>query len=53
VRPTIDAAIKEVDQAVRAPITKAVYKDPSAWLVASIECVEEAARRDVELILRT
>ena len=53
VRPTIDAAIKEVDQAVRAPITKTFYRDPSAWLIASIECVEEAARRDVELILRT
>ena len=52
VRPTIDAAIKEVDQAVQAPITKTVYKDPSAWLLASIECVEEAARRDVQLILR-
>ena len=53
VRHTIDVAIKEVDQAVQAPITKTVYKDPSAWLLASIECVEEAARRDVELILRT
>ena len=52
VRPTIDAAIKEVDQAVRAPITKTFYRDPSAWLIASIERVEEAARRDVELILR-
>jgi hypothetical protein len=48
---TIDVAIKEVDQAVRAPITKTVYRDPSAWLIASIECVEEAARRDVQLIL--
>ena len=52
VRPAIDAAIKEVDQAVRAPITKTFYRDPSAWLIASIERVEEAARRDVELILR-
>ena len=53
VRPTIDVAIKEVDQAVQAPITKTVYKDPSAWLLGSIERVEEAARRDVQLILRT
>ena len=52
VKHTIDAAIKEVDQAVRAPITKTYYRDPSAWLIASIECVEEAARRDVQLILR-
>jgi hypothetical protein len=52
VRPAIDAAIKEVDQAVRAPITKTFYRDPSPWLIASIECVEEAARRDVQLILR-
>ena len=52
VTPTIDAAIKEVDQAVRAPITKTFYRDPSAWLIASIECVEEAARRDVQVILR-
>jgi hypothetical protein len=47
VRHTVDVAIKEVDQAVRAPITKTFYRDPSAWLIASIECVEEAARRDV------
>jgi hypothetical protein len=40
VRPTIDAAIKEVDQAVRTPITNTFYSDPSAWLMASIECVE-------------
>ena len=53
VRPTIDAAIKEVDQAVRAPITTTFYRDPSAWLMASIEGVEESARRDVQLILRT
>ena len=53
VRPAIDAAIKEVDQAVRTPITNTFYSDPSAWLMASIECVEESARRDVELILRT
>ena len=53
VRPTIDAAIKEVDQAVRAPITTTFYRDPSAWLIASIEGVEESARRDVQLILRT
>ena len=49
----IDAAIKEVDQAVRAPITKTYYRDPSAWLIASIDCVEEAARRDVRVILRS
>jgi hypothetical protein len=53
VRPTIDAAIKEVDKAVRAPITNTFYRDPSAWLIASIEYVEESARRDVELILRS
>jgi hypothetical protein len=53
VRPTIDAAIKEVDRAVQAPVTRTVYRDPSAWLIASIECVEESARRDVQLTLRT
>ena len=37
VRHTIDVAIKEVDQAVQAPVTRTVYKDPSAWLLASIE----------------
>ena len=52
VKHTIDAAIKEVDEAVRAPITRTFYKDPSAWLISSIECVEEAARRDVRIILR-
>jgi hypothetical protein len=52
VRPTIDAAIKEVDRAVQAPVTRTVYRDPSAWLIASIECVEESARRDVQLTLR-
>jgi hypothetical protein len=51
VRPAIDASVKEVDQAVQAPITETAYRDPSAWLLASIECVEEAARRDVQLIL--
>ena len=53
VRPTIDAAIKVVDQAVRAPITNTFYRDPSDWLIASIEWVEESARRDVQLVLRT
>jgi hypothetical protein len=53
VRPTIEAAIKEVDQAVRTPIRPTFYRDPSAWLIASIERVEESARRDVQLILRT
>ena len=52
VKHTIDAAMKEVDEAVRAPITRTFYKDPSAWLISSIECVEEAARRDVRIILR-
>ena len=52
VRHAIDAAIKEVDEAVRAPITRTFYKDPSAWLISSIECVEEAVRRDVRIILR-
>jgi hypothetical protein len=51
VGPTIDVVIKEVDRAVQAPITKIVYKDPSAWLLGSIERVEEAAQRDVQLIL--
>jgi hypothetical protein len=53
VRPTLEAAIKEVDQAVRTPITNTFYSDPSAWLIASIECVEESARRDVQLVLRS
>jgi hypothetical protein len=53
VRHTIDAAIKEVDEAIQAPITRTFYKDPSTWLIASIERVEDAARRDVRVILRS
>ena len=53
VKGVVDRAIEKVDKAVREPITNDIYKDPSDWLIESIDCVEEAARRDVQLILRT
>ena len=53
VKRVVDRAIEKVDKAVRERITNDVYKDPSDWLSESIDCVEEAARRDVQLILRT
>ena len=33
------------------PIATGVCEDPSDWLIESIDCVEEAARRDVQLNL--
>lgn len=51
VKEVVDRAIEKVDKAVRAPITKDFYRDPSDWLIESIECLEEAARRDVQLLL--
>jgi hypothetical protein len=51
VKGVIDRAIEKVDKAVREPITQGVYEDPSEWLIESIDCVEEAARRDVQLDL--
>jgi len=51
VKGIVDRAAGEVDKAVRAPITRDVYKDPSDWLIESIDCVEEAARRDIQLNL--
>jgi hypothetical protein len=51
VKELVDRAIEKVDKAVRAPITKVAYEDPSDWLIESIEFLEEAARRDVQLIL--
>ena len=51
VKGVVDQASEKVDKAVKAPTTKDIYKDPSDWLIESIECAEEAARRDVQLIL--
>jgi hypothetical protein len=51
VKELVDRAIEKVDKAVRAPITKVAYEDPSDWLIESIEFLEEAARQDVQLIL--
>jgi hypothetical protein len=51
VKEVVDRAIQQVDKAVREPIAKGIYKDPSDWLIESIDRVEEAARRDVQLNL--
>ena len=51
VKGVVDRAVEKVDKAVREPITKNVYRDPSDWLIESIDCVKEAARRDVQLDL--
>jgi hypothetical protein len=51
VKGVVDRAIVKVDKAVREPIATGVYEDPSDWLIESIDCVEEAARRDVQLNL--
>jgi hypothetical protein len=51
VQGLVDRAVEEVDRAVRAPVTKAVYKDPCPWLMCSIQAVDEAARRNVWVIL--
>jgi hypothetical protein len=47
VKDLVDGAIEEVDRAVRAPVTKTAYEDPSPWLMCSIQAVDEAARRNV------
>jgi hypothetical protein len=51
VKDLVDGATEEVDKAVRAPVTTTVYEDPSAWLMCSIQAVDEAARRNVEVTL--
>ena len=51
VRSVLDRAFKNVDMAVRAPPSRGSYEDPEPWLLAAIEAVQEAARRDVELEL--
>jgi hypothetical protein len=51
VRSVLDRAFKNVDSAVRAPPSRGYYEDPEPLLLAAIEAVQEAARRDVELEL--
>jgi hypothetical protein len=51
VKDLVDGATEEVDKAVRAPVTETAYKDPSPWLMSSIQAVDEAARRNVDVIL--
>jgi hypothetical protein len=36
VRDLVDEATEEVDKAVRAPVTKTAYEDPSRWLIVTI-----------------
>ena len=50
-KDVVDGAIKEVDKAVRTPLTKTVYDDPSAWLICSILAVEDTAHRNVSVNL--
>jgi hypothetical protein len=51
VRSVLDRAFDKVDTAVRVPPSRGYYEDPEPWLLAAIEAVQEAARRDVELEL--
>jgi hypothetical protein len=51
VKDLVEGATEQVEKAVRAPVTTTAYEDPSAWLMCSIQAVDEAARRNVQVTL--